>query len=153
MSESLPYRRLAPDALKSMQAFGVYLGSSSIEASLRHLVEVRASQLNGCAYCLDMHTKDARVAGETEQRLYAIAAWREAPFFTERERVALLWTETLTELAGHAIPGEVRAQVRAAFTDQEVVDLTFAITTINAWNRLMLAFEVPAGSYKPELAR
>ncbi len=136
-----------------MLAFGVYLATSSIEASLRHLVEVRASQLNGCAYCLDMHTKDARVAGETEQRLYAVAAWREAPFFTERERVALLWTETLTELAGHYIPSDVRAHVRAAFTDQEVVDLTFTISTINAWNRLMLAFDVPAGSYKPELAR
>ncbi len=153
MSDRIPYARLAPDAMKGMQALGAYLATSSIEPGLRHLVEVRASQLNGCAFCLDMHTKDARELGETEQRLYAVAAWREAPFFTERERAALLWTETLTRLAGHPIPEEARAQVRATFTEQEVVDLTFAITTINAWNRLALAFETPAGSYKPELAR
>src|SRR5579883_3361854 len=148
MSDRIPYARLAPDAMKGMQALGAYLATSSIEPGLRHLVEVRASQLNGCAFCLDMHTKDARELGETEQRLYAVAAWREAPFFTERERAALLWTETLTRLAGHPIPEEARAQVRATFTEQEVVDLTFAITTINAWNRLALAFETPAGSYK-----
>jgi AhpD family alkylhydroperoxidase len=153
MSARLPYTRLAHDAVKSMQALGTYLAASSIEHSLRLLIEVRASQLNGCAFCLDMHTKEARAAGETEQRLYTVAAWREAPFFTERERAALLWTETLTELAGHPIPPEIRAQIRATFTDQEVVDLTFTIATINAWNRLMLAFEVPAGSYNPELAR
>ncbi|MEO7000338.1 MAG: carboxymuconolactone decarboxylase family protein [Ktedonobacterales bacterium] len=153
MNERIPYTRLTPGALKGMQALGSYLDTSNIEHSLRYLIEVRASQLNGCAYCLDMHTKDARTAGETEQRLYTVAAWREAPFFTERERAALLWTETLTQLAGHPIPAEVRAQVRAAFPDQEFVDLTFAISTINTWNRLMLAFETPAGSYKPELAR
>jgi len=153
MSERISYARLAPDAVKAMQALGAYQKTSSIEPALRHLIEVRASQLNGCAFCLDMHTKDARELGETEQRLYAVAAWREAPFFTARERAALLWTETLTQLAGHPIPAEAREQVRATFTEQEVVDLTFAISTINAWNRLMLAFEVPAGSYKPELAR
>ena len=153
MSEGIQFGRLAPGALKGMQAIGSYLATSSIEHSLRLLVEVRASQLNGCAYCLDMHTKDARAAGETGQRLYTVAAWREAPFFTERERAALLWTETLTQLAGHPIPAEIRAKVRTAFTEQEFVDLTVAISTINAWNRLMLAFETPAGSYKPELAR
>src|SRR5215813_2746698 len=95
MSTRVPYARLAPDAVKGMRTIGDYLAASSIEHSLRFLIEVRASQLNGCAFCLDMHTKDARAAGETEQRLYAVAAWREAPFFTERERAALLWTETL----------------------------------------------------------
>ncbi len=153
MSERIPYARLARGAVKGMQALGEYLSSSSIEPSLRHLIEVRASQLNGCAFCLDMHTKDARELGETEQRLYTVAAWREAPFFTDRERAALLWTETLTQLANHPIPEDVRAKVRSAFNDQEFVDLTFAITTINAWNRLALSFETPAGSYKPELAR
>jgi AhpD family alkylhydroperoxidase len=153
MGDRVPYARLAHDAVKAMRALGDYLTTSSIEHSLRHLIEVRASQLNGCAYCLDMHTKDARAAGETEQRLYTVATWREAPFFSERERAALLWTEALTQLAGHHMPVEVRAQVRSAFSEQEFVDLTFAIMTINSWNRLMLAFEVPAGSYKPELAR
>ena len=153
MGEQIHYGRLAPGALQGMRTIGSYLEGSSIEHALRYLIEVRASQLNGCAYCLDMHTKDARAAGETEQRLYTVAAWREAPFFSERERAALLWTETLTQLAGHPIPAEVRAQVRAAFTEQEFVDLTVAISTINAWNRLMLSFETPAGSYKPELAR
>jgi len=153
MSQPIRYNRLAQDAVKGMQALGAYLAQSSIEHSLRYLLEVRASQLNGCAFCLDMHTKDAREAGETEQRLYAVAAWREAPFFTDRERAALLWTETLTQLAGHPIPADVRAEVRQAFTEQEFVDLTFAISTINAWNRLALSFGTPAGSYKPELAR
>ncbi len=153
MGQAIKYNRLAPDAVKGMQMLGSYLGQSSIEKSLIHLIDIRASQLNGCAFCLDMHTKDAREAGEKEQRLYAVAAWREAPFFTERERAALLWTETLTLLAGHPVPEEVRAQVRQVFSEQEFVDLTFAISTINAWNRLMIAFEIPAGSYKPELAR
>src|SRR5579863_7298925 len=123
MSDRIPYARLAPDAVKAMQALGTYQRTSSIEPALRLLVEVRASQLNGCAFCLDMHTKDARAIGETEQRLYAVAAWHEAPFFTERERAALLWTETLTQLAGHSIPAVAREQVRATFTEQEMVDL------------------------------
>lgn len=153
MSDRLPYLRMAPDAAKGMQAISAYLSKSSIEPSLHHLIEVRASQLNGCAFCLDMHTKDARELGETEQRLYAVAAWREAPFFTDRERAAFLWTETLTQLANHPIPEDVRAKVRSVFTDQEFVDLTYAITAINSWNRLAISFETPAGSYKPELAR
>ena len=122
---------------------------SGLEHSLLELVKTRASQMNGCAFCIDMHTKDARAAGETEQRLYALSAWRETPFFTARERAALAWTEALTDIQrGHA-PDEVFEAVRQEFTEKELVRLTFAITQINVWNRIAIGFRTEPGKYQP----
>jgi AhpD family alkylhydroperoxidase len=122
---------------------------SGLEPKLRELVKIRASQINGCAYCVDMHTIDARAMGETEQRLYAVAVWEEAPFFTERERAALLWTEKVTLLSVDHVPDAVYEQVRAHFTDEELVNLTLAVIAINGWNRLAVSFRSVAGHYKP----
>src|SRR5262249_9166403 len=120
--------------------------------SLLELVKVRASQINGCAYCIDMHTKDARANGESEQRLYALSAWRETPFFTDRERAALAWTESVTLIGdGHA-PDEGYEEVRGHFTEKELVPLTMAIVTINGWNRLAIGFRAVPGSYQPKEA-
>lgn len=120
-----------------------------LEAPLLELVKIRASQVNGCAYCIDMHTKDARLAGETEQRIYALSAWRETPFFSDRERAALEWTETVTLLADTHVPDEVYARVSTQFDEAELVALTLAIVVINGWNRLAVSFRAPAGSYQP----
>jgi len=122
---------------------------SGLEASLLELVKTRASQINGCAFCLDMHTKDARAHGETEQRLHTLAAWHETPFFSERERAALAWTEAITRVADTHVPDEVFEQVRKHFTEKELADLTFAIVAINGWNRLAIAFRPVPGSYQP----
>lgn len=128
------------------------VNQSGLEASLRELVKLRASQMNGCAYCIDMHTKDARAAGESEQRLYALNAWRETPFYTDRERAALEWTETITNIAdGHA-PDDVFFRVRQYFNEGELVNLTLAIVAINGWNRLAIGFRAVPGSYKPRPA-
>jgi AhpD family alkylhydroperoxidase len=132
--------------------------SSRLEQSLLELVRMRASQINGCAYCLDMHSKDARANGETEQRLYALNAWRETPFFTDRERAALAWTEAVTLLSRDHVPDSVYEEVRQHFAEAELVNLTLAIATINAWNRLCISFRVVPGTYQakaaqPELAR
>lgn len=122
--------------------------SSGIEASLIELMYTRASQLNGCGYCIDMHTKDARAAGETEQRLYALSAWQDSPFFTPRERAALAWTEALTNIQdGHASDA-VYLEVRKEFDESDLMKLTVAVTQINSWNRIALAFRVEPGSYK-----
>jgi AhpD family alkylhydroperoxidase len=123
--------------------------SSRLEPSLLHLVSMRASQINGCAYCLDMHSKDARAAGETEQRLYALNAWRETPFFTDRERAALAWTEAVTQISAERTSDEVYEQVRERFTEDELQHLTLAIVSINGWNRLCISFRVVPGSYQP----
>ena len=120
-----------------------------MDPKLFELVKIRASQMNGCAYCIDMHTKDARLAGETEQRLYALSAWRETPFFTNRERAALEWTEAVTRVGDTHVPDEVHAKVSALFDEEEMVALTFAVVVINAWNRLTVSFRVPPGSYQP----
>ena len=125
---------------------------SGLEPKLLELIKTRASQMNGCAYCIDMHTKDARAHGETEQRLFALSAWREAPFYTEKERAALKWTEAITDIQrGHA-PDDVFEEVRKHFADAELMSLTLAITTINAWNRIAIAFRVVPGSYQPAAA-
>lgn len=121
-----------------------------LEPSLFELVKIRASQINGCAYCIDMHTKDARLAGETEQRIYALSAWRETPFFTERERAALEWTEAVTRVADTHVPDEVHQRVARQFEEAELVALTFAVIVINSWNRLSLSFRPPVGSYQPQ---
>ena len=124
--------------------------SSGLERSLLELVKTRASQINGCAYCIDMHTKDARAKGETEQRLYGLSAWRETPYYSDRERAALEWTETITRIADTHVPDEVYEQVRRHFDEDQLVALTFAAVVINAWNRLAISFRVPAGTYQPE---
>src|SRR6188474_80004 len=121
-----------------------------LERSLFELVKIRASQINGCAYCLDMHTKDARGAGETEQRIYTLDAWRETPFFTDRERAALEWTEAVTLVAETRVPDDVYQQVRQQFSEEELVELTFAVIVINSWNRLNVSFRPLVGDYQPK---
>ena len=127
----------------------IYLAESSIEKPLRELIKVRASQINSCAYCIDMHWKDARAGGETEQRLYGLVAWREAPYYSEREWAALAWTEELTLIAEHHVSDKLYEQTRRQFSEQELVDLTLAVVTINAWNRIAISFRSEAGSYQP----
>jgi AhpD family alkylhydroperoxidase len=135
--------------VQAMFALQQAVQSSGLEHSLLELVKIRASQMNGCAYCIDMHTKDARAAGESEQRIYALSAWREAPFFSARERAALDWTESLTAIAESHVPDEVFARVREQFEEPELVALTFAIVAINGWNRLATSVRTPVGSYQP----
>jgi AhpD family alkylhydroperoxidase len=125
---------------------------TTLERRLFELVKIRASQINGCAYCIDMHTKDARLAGETEQRIYALSAWREAPFYTDRERAALEWTEAVTRVAETHVPDEVYERAARQFKEAELVALTFAIVVINGWNRLAVSFRAPAGTYQPGAA-
>jgi len=148
MAQRIDYRRVAPDAMQAMRGLEQYVRGSGLESSLLELVKIRASQLNGCAYCLDMHTKDARAAGETEQRLYVLSSWQEAPFYTARERAALLWTEAVTNIAV-GISDELVKQTRELFSEKELVDLTLAIVTINGWNRLSIAMGSEVGSYQP----
>ena len=124
--------------------------AARLEPRLFELVKIRASQINGCAYCIDMHTKDARRAGETEQRIYALNAWRETPFFSDRERAALEWTEALTRLADSRVSDELFERVRRQFDEAELVALTFAVIVINGWNRLSISFRPPVGTYQPE---
>ncbi len=126
--------------------------SSGLDHSLLLLMKIRASQINGCAYCIDMHTKDARALGETEQRIYALNAWRETPFFNERERAALDWTEIVTQVAASHVPDEAYERVSRHFTETEIVALTFTIVAINGWNRLAIAFRAPVGTYQPQMA-
>lgn len=136
-------------AIKAMQSVGIYLAKSPVEQHLLHLVEYRVSQINGCAFCLDMHSKDLRAEGETEQRIYTISAWRETPFFTPRERAALAWTEALVNIENGQVPDEVYEDARAEFSEQELIDLTLAITTTSAYNRFNIAFRPEVGTYKP----
>ncbi len=132
-----------------MRQFNAYVESCGIEHSLLELVKTRASQINGCAYCLDMHTKDARAAGETEQRLFTLSAWRETTFFTPRERAALAWTETVTQISKYSIDDELYGELRQHFSEKEAVDLTLAVIAINGWNRLAISFQSEVGSYQP----
>ena len=148
MSERLQAVRVAPGAYQAMRGIGDYVEASGLEPRLLELVKLRASFMNGCAYCIDMHTKDARVAGETEQRLYAVPVWHETPFFSPRERAALEWTEAVTDVAGTGVPDSAYATVRAQFSEREVVDLTMAIVAINAWNRFAISFRSVPGSYQ-----
>jgi AhpD family alkylhydroperoxidase len=145
------YAEAAPDALRAQLAVETYVRRTRLERPLIELVKLRASIMNGCAYCVDMHTKDARAAGETEQRLYAVPVWRETPFFSARERAALAWTESVTTLAG-GIGDDLYAAVRAEFGESELIDLTMAIIAINGWNRLSVAFRTPVGDYVPRVS-
>jgi AhpD family alkylhydroperoxidase len=149
MPSRIDHTKVAPGALRAMYGLEKYLAEGSVEKPLRELIKVRASQINGCAYCIDMHWKDARAAGESEQRLYGLAAWREAPYYSERERAALAWTEELTLIAEHHVSDELYEQTRRHFTEQELVDLTLAVVTINAWNRISISFRSEPGSYQP----
>lgn len=149
MTTRLNYAKAAPGAYRAMSQLENYVRNCGLETSLIELIKTRASQINGCAYCIDMHTKDARAAGESEQRLYLLSAWREAPFYSERERAALEWTEALTLISNNQVPDEIYERVRPHFTDEELANLTLAIATINAWNRLAISFRSEVGRYQP----
>ncbi len=149
MRPRMNYGRVAPGVYEAMDALDRYLQGSSIEESLLHFVRLRASQLNGCAYCIDMHWKDLRALGETEQRLYGLDAWRESPYYSDRERAALEWTEAVTAIAAGHAPDDVYERARSSFSEKELADLTLAIATINAWNRLSIAARLTPGNYRP----
>lgn len=136
-------------AVKAMYGLGAYLAKSSIEQSLLNLIYFRVSQINGCAYCLDMHSKDLRAKGESEQRLYVLDAWREAPFYSDRERAALAWAEAVTKLANHEVPDEIYEEARQEFSEEELIDLTLGVIAINSYNRINIAFGAPTGTYQP----
>lgn len=149
MPVRLNYGKIAPGVYDAMDALDQYLAGCGLEESLLHLVRLRASQLNGCAYCLDMHWKDLRALGENEMRLAVLDAWREAPFYTAREQAALAWTEAVTFVTRDHLPDALVHEVRQQFTEKELADLTLAITTINAWNRLSIAARLVPGKYQP----
>jgi AhpD family alkylhydroperoxidase len=134
--------------MQALLGLQIHVNQCGLEHGLLELVKYRASQLNGCAWCMDMHTKDARAAGETEQRLYLLSAWRECPFYTEREQAALAWTEAVTRLPNGNVPDEVFAAARTQFGEQELVELTMAIIAINGWNRVNVAFRTVPGTYR-----
>ena len=148
MKTRMEYWKAAPGAYKAMMALETYLRDSGLEKPLLHMVKLRASQINGCAYCIDMHWKDARAAGESEQRLYGLDAWREAPYYPERERAALAWTEALTNVTDGHDPDAAFDAVRGHFQDKELADLSWVVAAINAWNRIAIAFRSEAGSYR-----
>jgi AhpD family alkylhydroperoxidase len=136
-------------AYSAMEGLEKYLAHCSLEPGLVHLMKLRASQLNGCAYCIDMHWKDLREIGETEQRMYSLDAWRECPYYTDRERAALAWTEAVTFVASGHVPDAVHDEVRRQFSDKEIADLTVAVSVINGWNRLAIASRTEPGTYQP----
>ncbi len=153
MEPRIRYGKISLGVVEAMQGLERQVHSSGLEPSLLDLVKVRASQINGCAYCIDMHTKDARARGESEQRLYALNAWHETPFFTDRERAALAWTETVTRVADTHVPDDAFDLAREQFSEQELVDLTLAIVAINGWNRLAISFRSVPGTYQPAHVR
>lgn len=148
MKRKLEYSKVLPEGMRFMNALDHYSQICGLESSLLDLIKLRASQINGCAYCIDMHSKDARAGGETEQRLYSLSVWRKTAYYTDRERAALALTEAVTLIAENDIPDEVFEQARQQFSDEELVKLMLAIVTINAWNRFTLFGDVP-GSYQP----
>lgn len=139
----------AQGAVKAMYGLNVYLAKSSIEKSLLDLIDLRVSQINGCAYCLDMHSKDLRASGESEQRLHVLAAWRDAPFYSDRERAALAWAEAVTTLPNRNVPDDVYEEARKEFSEEELIELTMGVIAINSYNRINIAFRTTAGSYQP----
>jgi len=150
----LDYMKLSSGGYKAMLGLELYLNHSGLDKKLLHMIKLRVSQMNGCAFCLDMHWKDLQAAGESEQRMYSLDAWRETPYYTDRERAALAWAEAVTKITdGHA-SDEVYEAARQQFSEQELSDLTFAVVTINAWNRLSIAFRVVPGNYQlPKLRK
>lgn len=149
MPQRLRYGKAFPEGVHALQELGRVINKSGLENSLTELVKLRASQLNGCAYCIDMHAKDARADGETEQRIYGLSAWEETPYYTPRERAALLWTEAITNIQDGRAPDSVYEEVRKEFSEEELVRLTFVIGQINFWNRVSIAFRVEPGTYQP----
>ena len=149
MSTRIDYSKASPAAFRAMFGLEKVVRGCGLEASLLELVKMRASQLNGCAFCLDMHTKELRADGKSEQKLYLLSAWRESPFYTDRERAALAWTEALTLVAEGHVPDEVYEEVREHFSEKELVDLSLAVVAINGWNRLAIGFRSEVGTYQP----
>jgi AhpD family alkylhydroperoxidase len=148
VDQRLDYQAVAPEAVAAYSKFNAYFEKCGVETPLLELIRTRVSQINGCAHSLDMHTKDARAGGETEQRLYTLSAWREAPFYSERERAALAWAESVTRISKCVIDDELFQNVRKQFSEKEIVELTFAIIAIDGWNRLAVPFRIPVGSYE-----
>jgi AhpD family alkylhydroperoxidase len=135
--------------MEAMRTMEKYIRTCGIEPKLLELIKIRASQINGCSYCIDMHTKDARAHGETEQRIYALNAWRETPFFTDKERAALAWTESVTLVSETQVPDDVYELMQKNFDEKELINITMAAVTINSWNRLAISFRSVPGSYQP----
>lgn len=152
MEQRIDYTKHAQDAQKSLYALEKYIATCGLDHKLIHLLKMRASQINGCAFCIDMHSKDARALGETEQRLYELNAWRETPFYTDRERAALEWTESLTLVSKSHVPDEVYESVKKHFSEKEIVDLSILVSVINVWNRLLIAARTVPGTYKVKQA-
>ncbi len=153
MEPRINYQKVAQGALDAMLELSSYVRKCGLEESLLNLVNLRASQINGCAFCIDMHWKDLRAAGEDEQRLYGLDAWQESPYYSDRERAALAWTEAVTNIREGHVPDEVFQKVRKEFSDKELADLTLAVTTINSWNRINIALRTEPGAYQPPKAR
>lgn len=153
MESRLDYQKASPGVIKAMFALETAVRASGLEPSLIDLVKLRASQINGCAHCIDMHWKDLRARGESEQRLYALGVWRETPFYTGRERAALAWTEAVTLITEWHIPDAIYNEVHKQFTEAELVNLTLAIVAINGWNRFNIAFRTVPGTYQPQKKR
>ena len=149
MEPRIDFMKVGQGAINALLGVEKYVHSSGLEPTLLDLIKLRASQINGCAYCIDMHWKDLRAAGESEQRLYGLDAWEESPYYSERERAALAWTEAVTNVDEGHVPDSVFEYVRKSFTDKELVDLTVAITAINSWNRLNIAARTVPGTYQP----
>jgi AhpD family alkylhydroperoxidase len=152
MEPRIDYTKYAQDAQKALYALEKYLATCGLDHKLIHLLKLRASQINGCAYCIDMHSKDARALGETEQRLYELNAWRETPFYTDKERAAPEWTEAVTLVSQTHVPDETFEQLKKHFSEKEIVDLTLLVAVINAWNRLAIAVRTVPGTYQPKHA-
>ncbi len=150
MDQRIDYSKVDPEGINGLLQLEKHVHDSGLDPLLLELVRLRASQINGCAYCLDMHTKNARSLGESEQRLYGISAWREAPYYSDRERAALAWSEAVTMVGQDHVPEEVYQEVRKQFTEKELVDLTLGIIAINGWNRLAISFRTLPGSYLPD---
>lgn len=149
MEQRINFFEKGPGATKMLFGLSIYLSKSMLEQSLLRLINVRVSQINGCAYCLNADTEELVADGETPQRLYLLNAWREAPFYTDRERAALAWAEAVTKVTEGHVPQAVYEAARAEFSEEELIDLTLAVTTVNTYNRMNIAFRTPAGAYKP----
>lgn len=148
MTPRIDYRQFSQPAMQAMLALEQYLAGCGFDHKFMHLLKLRASQINGCAYCIDMHSIDARAAGETEQRLYALDAWRDTPFFDDRERAALAWIEAVTLVSQGHVPDAVYDEARKHFSEKEIVDLTYLASTINAWNRIAVSMRAVPGRYQ-----
>jgi AhpD family alkylhydroperoxidase len=152
MEHRIDYTKISPGALQAMLGLEKYLSQTSLEPQFRNLINLRVSQINGCAYCIDMHWKDLRAGGEKEQRLYGLDAWAESPYYTDRERAALAWAEAVTRVGEGHVPDPVFQAARRFFSEKDLADLTLCVVAINGWNRLSIAFRAPAGTYQPGAA-